>query len=33
MRLGYIKLRSVPLSDSGREFVEILQQILKELEE
>ena len=33
LRLGYIKLRSVPLSDSGREFVEILQQILKELEE
>ena len=33
MRLGYIKLRSVPLSDSGREFVDILQQIMRELEE
>ena len=32
MRLGYIKLRSVPLSESGKEFVDILQQILKELE-
>lgn len=33
MRLGYIKLRSVPLSGSGRQFVDILRQILKELEE
>ena len=32
MRLGYIKLRSVPLSESGREFVDILRQILRELE-
>lgn len=32
MRLGYIKLCSVPLSESGRQFVDILRQILKELE-
>lgn len=33
MRLGYIKLRAVSLSESGRQFVEILRQIMAELED
>ena len=33
MRLGYITLQGVPLSDKGQEFVEILRKIMAEIEE
>ena len=33
MRLGYIKLRSVPLTETGEKFVDILTRSLAELGE
>lgn len=33
MRLGYIKLRGIPMSDMGMRFVEILEQIMSEIGE
>ena len=33
MRLGYIKLRGIPMSDMGARFVEILEQIMSEIGE
>ena len=33
MRLGYIKLRWIPMSDMGARFVEILEQIMSEIGE
>ena len=33
MRLGYVKLRGIPLSEHGARFVDILKQIMAEIGE